>query len=62
MSTRKKNAEPARHHKLKPAGPPPVPIVPIDIEALLKVGEERILIMSEEDDNTTFMAEVIDTL
>ncbi len=59
MSTRKKNAEPARHHKPKPAGPPPVAI---DIEAMLRVGEERILIMSEEDDNITFMAEVIDTL
>jgi hypothetical protein len=60
MSTRKKNAEPARHHKSKPAGPPSP--VPLDIEAMLMVGEERILIMSEEDDNITFMAELIDTL
>jgi len=29
---------------------------------MLMVGEERILIMSEEDDNITFMAELIDTL
>lgn len=59
MSTRKKNAEPPRHSKAKPAGPPPP--YRIDIEALLRVGDERVHIVCEEDDNIAFMAEVIDT-
>ncbi|NYE58870.1 hypothetical protein FHW58_000022 [Duganella sp. 1224] len=60
MSTRKKNAEPPRRSKSKPAGPPPAPV--IDIDAILMIGEERICIVGEEDDNTTFMAEVVDPL
>jgi hypothetical protein len=60
MSTRKKNAEPPRHNKPKPAGPPPP--ATIDIGAMLMVGEERVHIVYEEDDNIAFMAEVIDTL
>ncbi|MYM73232.1 hypothetical protein GTP56_13630 [Duganella sp. FT134W] len=59
MSTRKKNAEPPRHSKPKQVEPPPLPT--IDINALLMVGEERVHIVYEEDDNVTFMAEVIDT-
>ena len=60
MSTRKKNAEPPRHNKPKHVEPPP-PRPTIDIDALLMVGEERVHIVYEEDDNVTFMAEVIDT-
>ncbi|MRX08336.1 hypothetical protein GJ697_10860 [Pseudoduganella sp. FT25W] len=61
MSTRKKNAEPPRHNKAKPDGPPPPPCT-IDIDALLTIGAERVHIVCEEDDNITFMAELIDTV
>ncbi|MYN28744.1 hypothetical protein [Duganella levis] len=60
MSTRKKNAEPPRHNKPKQVESPPPPT--IDIDALLMVGEERVHIVYEEDDNIAFMTEVIDTL
>jgi hypothetical protein len=40
----------------------PVPLPPggIDIEALLMIGEERMVIDHDENDNVNFMAEVID--
>ena len=58
MSTRKKSAEPRqqRHGKQRPPPTPPA----IDIEALLMIGEERVHIDCERDDNITFMAEQID--
>jgi hypothetical protein len=63
MSSRKKHAEPARQKKAKPSGPP-VPASPshIDIDSLLMVGQERVHIDCEVDDNITFMAELIDTI
>lgn len=59
MPTRKKNTDPAcdKHHKALP--PPPGAL---DIEALLMIGEERVIIDHEENDNVDFMAEVIDSL
>ena len=58
MSTRKKSAEPRPQPKGKqrpPAAPPA-----IDIDALLMIGEERVHIDCDCDDNITFMAEQID--
>ncbi|MRW87952.1 hypothetical protein GJ698_28145 [Pseudoduganella sp. FT26W] len=61
MSTRKKNAEPPRQNKARPAMPPTSPCA-IDIDALLTIGEERVHIVCEEDDNISFMSELIDTV
>ena len=62
MSTRKKSAEPPQQPKALPSAlptqPPPPPA--IDIDAMLMIGEERVHIDCEEDDNITFMAEQID--
>jgi hypothetical protein len=59
MSARKKNAEPPDQGKATPDAPPPPSL--INLEAMLMIGEERLHIVPEEDDNTTFMAEQIDT-
>lgn len=58
MSTRKKSAEPPRQGKNRPADTPPPPT--IDLDAMLMIGEERVHIACRDDDNTTFMAELID--
>ncbi len=58
MSSRKENAEPPRQSKPQPAGPPPSPT--IDIAALLMIGDERMHIDREDDDNVDFMADLID--
>jgi hypothetical protein len=55
MSTRKSS----RPEKKPPAKPPP-PAAAVDIDAMLMVGEERVHIDCEEDDNLSFMAEQID--
>lgn len=59
MSTRKKNADTARPKKVKPVPPPLTHNA--EIEALLMIGEERMHIDHEENDNIGFMAEVIDS-
>lgn len=61
MSTRKKSAEPPRQPKLPaaPAAPAPAPGA-LDLDAMLMIGEERVHIDCEEDDNITFMAEPIE--
>ncbi|NVM77754.1 hypothetical protein FHW83_003577 [Duganella sp. SG902] len=59
MSTRKKNTDPACDKHPKALPPPPGAL---DIEALLMIGEERVIIDHEENDNVDFMAEVIDSL
>nr|WP_315256400.1 hypothetical protein [uncultured Duganella sp.] len=58
MSTRKKSAEPPPQPKASQPAPPAPPR--IDIDAMLMVGEERVHIDGEENDNITFMAEQID--
>ncbi|MYM37384.1 hypothetical protein GTP38_23940 [Duganella sp. FT94W] len=58
MSTRKKSAEPPRQPNATPPPPPGPPA--IDVEAMLMIGEERVHIDCEEDDNIIFMAERID--
>ena len=60
MPTRKKQAHETRPKKNKAA----VPLPPggIDIEAMLMIGEERVIIDHDENDNVNFMAEVIDPL
>lgn len=60
MTTRKKNAVATRPKKSRVAGPPPQLPGAIDIEALLSIGEERIAIDDEDNDNAGFMAELID--
>lgn len=57
MSARKKSTAPPRQHK---AAPPPPPPAAIDLDALLTIGEERVHIDGEDDDNAAFMAEPID--
>jgi hypothetical protein len=58
MSSRKKNAAPPPPKKpARPAAPPPATV---DLDALLMVGTERMCIDCEQNDNTAFMAEVID--
>jgi hypothetical protein len=56
MSTRKSS----RPEKKPPAKPPTPPAAAVDIDAMLMVGEERVHIDCEEDDNLSFMAEQID--
>ncbi|RZT09174.1 hypothetical protein SAMN05216319_2404 [Duganella sp. CF402] len=60
MATRKKQANETRQKKIKVT----VPLPPggIDIEALLMIGEERVIIDHDENDNVNFMAEVIDAM
>ena len=58
MSIRKKNAEPPRQKKNRPAGPS-IPAT-VDVDVPLMIGEERMHIDREEDDNIAFMAEVVD--
>lgn len=58
MSTRKKSAELRQQAKAKQRPPPAPPA--IDIDALLMIGEERVHIDCDRDDNITFMAEQID--
>ena len=53
MTTRKKNEDTPGNK------PQPAPAVP-DLEAMLKIGGEPVLIDSEENDNPSFMAELID--
>ncbi|SDF38829.1 MULTISPECIES: hypothetical protein [unclassified Duganella] len=61
MSTRKKSTAPRQPPKSKPGMPPVQPAAPaIDVDAMLMVGEERVHIDCEQDDNVTFMAEQID--
>lgn len=62
MTTRKKNAVTTRLKKSRVAEPPQRVPVAIDIEALLSIGEERIVIDDEENDNASFMAELIDPI
>ncbi|TFW20217.1 hypothetical protein [Duganella callida] len=59
MTPRKKNADPMRQPKARPASPKPP--ATSELAALFMVGEEPIAIDHEENDNITFMAEVIDT-
>ena len=60
MATRKKHANETRQKRNKAA----VRLPPggIDIEAMLMIGEERVIIAHDENDNVNFMAEVIDPL
>lgn len=60
MPTRKKNASQMRQRK--PKAVVPLPPGSFDIEALLMIGEERVVIDHEENDNVNFMAEVIDAM
>lgn len=58
MSGRKKNASLPR-----PAKPmPPAPPARIDLDVLLSIGDERVVVDPEENDNVSFMAEIIDPL
>ncbi|WP_444844329.1 hypothetical protein [Duganella caerulea] len=68
MSTRKKNAVLPRQGKQStsskgesavPYGPPRLSP---EIEAMLMVGEEHVIINQEVNDNTGFMAELIDSI
>jgi len=54
MSTRK-SPRPEKKPPAKPAHP-----CSVDIDAVLMIGEERVHIDCEEDDNITFMAEQIE--
>jgi hemin uptake protein HemP len=60
MATRKKQANETRQKKHKAA----VPLPPggINIEAMLMIGEERVIIDHDENDNVNFMAEIIDAM
>jgi hypothetical protein len=58
MSGRKKTAGLPRPAKQKT---PPAPVV-IDLDALLSIGDERVVVDPEENDNASFMAEIIDPL
>lgn len=58
MSGRKKHAGLPRPAKPKPPPPP----VAIDLDALLSIGEERVVVDPDENDNASFMAEIIDPL
>jgi hypothetical protein len=60
MATRKKHANETRQKKNK--APVPLPPGGIDIEALLMIGEERVIIDHDENDNVCFMAEIIDPM
>lgn len=60
MPLRKKNAEPRRQSRQK-AGTPKPPRPPLDLAALLKLGNETVIVADEENDNVDFMAELIDT-
>ncbi|SHM41713.1 hypothetical protein SAMN05192549_101539 [Duganella sacchari] len=55
MSSKKKKAKPPEP---RPELPPPR----IDLDALLMIGDERIVIDREENDNVGFMAELIDSM
>jgi hypothetical protein len=61
MTTRKKSAAATRQRKSSTAPPPAVPAVP-DLETMLSIGEERVLIDDEENDNVYFMADLVDTM
>ena len=60
MATRKKPATAPRQKKNKAA----VPLPPggFDIEAVFMIGEERVVIDHDANDNVNFMAEVIDAM
>ncbi|MTV39440.1 hypothetical protein [Duganella radicis] len=60
MPTRKKTASQTRQKK--PKAVVPLPPGTFDIEALLMIGEERVVIDHEENDNVDFMAELIDAM
>jgi hypothetical protein len=57
MSARKSSR--SAKNKL-PASTPTPPPPPIDIAALLMVGEERVHLQPDENDNASFMAEPIE--
>ncbi|MBV7535766.1 hypothetical protein KW842_08315 [Duganella sp. sic0402] len=57
MSARKSSR--SVKHKF-PATTPTPPPPPIDIEAMLMVGEERVPLQPDENDNVSFMAERIE--
>jgi hypothetical protein len=63
MPTRKKNAVQPRQGKCKTCGALPPSrdshAAALDIEAMLMVGNEHIVIHSEENDNIDFMTELI---
>ncbi|WP_373988353.1 hypothetical protein [Duganella sp. BuS-21] len=59
MTTRKKSNAAARQQKSRP--PPAAPAF-LDIEAILRIGQERVLLDDEENDNVYFMSEVVDTM
>jgi len=61
MTTRKKSVAATRQKKTRTAPPPAVPAVP-DLETMLLIGEERVLIDDEENDNVYFMADLVDTM
>lgn len=58
MPSRKKHAGLQRPAKQKPPSQP----VLIDLDALLRIGEDRVVVDLEENDNASFMAEIIDPL